>query len=341
MKGLSIGYGTTGNLTVEGIHFTGGVSLADPVAGGLTFQYDNLENFSGFAFYAYPGQDGNSKAVENGVTMQYDQIDHVGQCLEADPAGSFTNWSFSHNVCGPDIGAGMCSGGQGGHYIQTDAQTNMAVENNAFVGPPDPCPEKVGAHLNVFHMNGSSTGTNFSNNLLWHTESLGEEVMFQSGAQNQITIDNNLAVEDRADLNDPVQHLRGPRSGVQQQHDDRRLRLPRSRHRPELHRLRLRLRLLQRPSHRGQHQRHRLSVLRGLGVLDGAVHRRPQRLRRLQLDGGVRIGQQQHQQMDSVVGEYDVDAQHRGLRVTPRQLLQAERNCVHSRLPGRDWPLAS
>ena len=146
MDGLSMGYSTIGNLIFEGIHFSSGISETDAIAGGLVFQFNDLENIDDFAFYFYPG--GNSHgntATQDGVTIQYNQIDHVGQCMEADQSnsGPLTNFAFNHNVCGPDIGFGQGHGGNGGHYIQVGHVSGFTFDNNAFEGPATPSPAEM------------------------------------------------------------------------------------------------------------------------------------------------------------------------------------------------------
>ena len=199
MAGLTLGYGAIGNLTFEGIHFTAGVRATDTVAGNLVFQYNDLHDIADFAFYFYPGGNGNSgTARQTGVTIRNNQIDHVGQCLEADQAesGPLTDFTFTHNVCGPGIGYGQRSGGNGGHYIQVGHVSGFTFDNNAFLGQPDPVTRTDGDHLNVIHIPNSSNNVSISNNVFWHTETLGQMVMLQSGTQDDITIENNLDVED-------------------------------------------------------------------------------------------------------------------------------------------------
>jgi len=207
VAGLSIGYGQVSNLTFEGIHFTGGVSMTD-CASNLRFLDNNFQDISDqSAFYMYYGGDGDSNCSQTGITMEYNQIDHTGECLEV--ATNTSNQAqesgitFSHNVCGPDIGYGCVAGAQcnvSGHYVQMSNTENDSIDNNAFLGPVDPnlnptCNSEY-SHVNVFHETGSSTNLDFSNNIIWHTQACGETIMFQSGGQINDTINNNLLVED-------------------------------------------------------------------------------------------------------------------------------------------------
>ena len=79
-----------------------------------------------------------------------------------------------HNVCGPGLGYGDTDSTQPGHYIEIGGITGVTVDNNAFLGPADPNAAPVGLHLNVFHIFGDATNVDFSNNILWHTQTIGQ-----------------------------------------------------------------------------------------------------------------------------------------------------------------------
>ncbi len=205
--GLNIGYGLVSNLTFEGIQFGGGVSMTD-CAANLSFVDNNFQDLSdASAFYLYYGGNGDSSCTQTGINIEYNQIDHAGECLEEDSnspsdLAQESGIDFSHNVCGPDIGYGCNAGSTcdvSGHYIQMGNTSDDTINNNAFTGPGNPnwnpsCNPSY-SHINVFHMTGSSSNTSFSNNIIWHTGACGESVMFQSGGQVNDAIDNNLLVE--------------------------------------------------------------------------------------------------------------------------------------------------
>ncbi len=182
------------NLTVQGFHATS-FNVDAASNGGITFQYDTVENVAkGIAFELYSAAHGNTSGMITGVTMQYNQIDHVGQCL-ADVYNQ-QNTTFSHNVCGPGIGFGATRSTDPGHYIETGGEDNLTVDNNAFLGPACACAGPAGLHLNVMHDWGDSTNVSFDNNVLWHVDSIGQSLLFQSGHFDNVHIDNNLSVDD-------------------------------------------------------------------------------------------------------------------------------------------------
>ena len=147
--------GAVSNLTFEGIRFSGGVEV-DGTAHSLLFRFDDFQDIRDeYAFNFRPFASGRS-AVDDGVTISYDQIDHVSECLQMDGGETeIVNFTFSHNVCGPGIGYGE-DPSFGAHYIQTDGVNGFDVVNNAFEGPPDPRTVTYGNHLNVLHVWGSS-----------------------------------------------------------------------------------------------------------------------------------------------------------------------------------------
>ena len=84
MDGLSMGYSTIGNLIFEGIHFSSRISETDAIAADW-FPVRRPREHRRLRLLLYPG--GNSRrniATQDGVTIRYNQIDHVGQCMEAD-----------------------------------------------------------------------------------------------------------------------------------------------------------------------------------------------------------------------------------------------------------------
>jgi hypothetical protein len=193
--------GAVNNLTFEGIRFSGGVEV-DGAVHNLVFRFNDFEDIpDNYAFNFKPFASGRS-AVDDGVTISYNQIDHVGECLQMDGGESeIVDFTFSHNVCGPGIGF-QEDPQFGAHYIQTDGVSGFEVVRNAFEGPPDPRTVTYGNHLNVLHVWGSSRDIDFSSNIIWHTRSIGQVLLlgdntFQSKLD-AITISNNLDVEDPA-----------------------------------------------------------------------------------------------------------------------------------------------
>ena len=197
MAGMTLGApGGVSNLTVEGIHFTDGVRGTDAINGNLGFQYNTLEDIPDYAFYFYGNGNGGDQK-QTGVTIRYNQIDHVSECLESlnDSAATASLFDFDHNVCGPGIGYGQATAdSDGGQYIQIGGWNTGTIDNNAFEGPADPSNARLGRHFNVIHGNGGSADLDISRNIFWHTDPLPSNVRLQSGPQNNITIDNNLEV---------------------------------------------------------------------------------------------------------------------------------------------------
>jgi hypothetical protein len=194
---LTLAGSPSANLTIQGFEIPGGVQDLTGTPGGLVFQYDTISyNAAGYGFFFdADGTGGNH--TQNGVKILYNQIDHVGECLGAtrgtDQELAFT---FSHNVCGPGIGYGDRSSSDPGHYIEIGGVTGISVDDNAFLGPADPNASNAGLHLNVFHVFGDASNVDFSGNLLWHTETIGQALLIQSGRFDNVTINNNLDVED-------------------------------------------------------------------------------------------------------------------------------------------------
>jgi hypothetical protein len=180
--------GQTNNLTVEGIKFSGGVHVLAG-ANNLTVRYSSFQNFDDYAVQ------GCSVCVNSGPTIiglhvLYNQIDHVAYCLRG--TGAMANWTFSHNVCGPDIGYG---GSSDDHYTQTEGIDGLTMDNNAFEGPFDSVALAAGAHNNVMHSCGSNM--EFSNNIVWHADSRAQTILWGDDCRVQTArANNNLFVED-------------------------------------------------------------------------------------------------------------------------------------------------
>lgn len=193
-----VGPHTTSNLTVQGLYIDGGVAVRTGTPGGLVFQYDTIHNISrGFAFYFYANGSSAGSYTQTGVKILYNQIDHVGACLEVDGGRSMAlDFTFSHNVCGPGIGAGATVATQASHYVQIGGVTGATVDDNAFLGPMDPNYINAALHNNVLHVFGSSSGIDFSGNLMWHTQSRGQTILLEEGQFDNVRIANNLDVED-------------------------------------------------------------------------------------------------------------------------------------------------
>ena len=113
--------------------------------------------------------------------MLYNQIDQRGRVSTRCDGGQdiASDFTFSHNVCGPGIGAAATSDAGASHYIQIGGITGVLADNNAFLGPMDPNYAKAGLHNNVFHVFGSSRDVEFSNNLMWHTQSRGQTILLE------------------------------------------------------------------------------------------------------------------------------------------------------------------
>lgn len=193
--------GPVNNLSFEGIRFSGGVEV-DGSAHGLVFRFDDFQYIpDDYAFNFKPIASGRS-AVDAGVSISYNQIDHVSECLQMNGGESeIVNFTFSHNVCGPGIGYEE-DPSFGAHYIQTDGVNGFQVVSNAFEGPPDPLTVTHGDHLNVLHVWGSSRDIDFSSNLIWHTRAIGQTLLLGDNTYpsrlDGITVSNNLDVEDPA-----------------------------------------------------------------------------------------------------------------------------------------------
>lgn len=194
--------GATQNLTVEGITFTGTVYDMAAVAGGVVFQYNTSENIGDFDAYHFYAHGSGGTGTQSGISMLYNQMDHLGECLEVDGGDSMEkNFTFSHNVCGPDLGAGYTDGSSGPeHYIEVGCVAGITVNNNAFEGPYNPSALKLtdagAVHNNAFHCFGSGSNITVDNNIFWHTQSRAQTILIQEGQFTNVDVSNNLFVQD-------------------------------------------------------------------------------------------------------------------------------------------------
>lgn len=186
--------GQVDNLTVEGINFSHRFGL-QAGANNVTLKYNTFENLPGeYAVYSYPQASGHPDSVVDGVRVLYNQINHAENCLEVDGgAGEQSHWTFAHNVCGPAIGLG---GGNDSHYVQFGGVNGLVFDHNAFIGPYDAAGLAAGPHNNVLHIWGGEANVQIENNLMWHTDSIGQTILIEQGNIDNITISNNVDVED-------------------------------------------------------------------------------------------------------------------------------------------------
>ena len=205
VPGFVVTGANTQNLTIEGFHVTTPVSnvtgfdIICGITGAVTLEYNTVEDQpKGPAFNLDPSGCGSGHS-QTGVMIEYNQMDHVGSGVESD---GITNLTISHNVIGPYIGYGDTnSATDAQHYIQIGGTaTGITVDNNAFEGPYDPGGRAAGVHNNVFHMFNGKSNVTFANNIMWHTQNMGNaSVLLQDSPMDNITIENNLDVEDPAD----------------------------------------------------------------------------------------------------------------------------------------------
>ena len=180
--------GTVNNLTVEGIHFSSSFSL-HAGASNVSVKSNTFQNFRGYAIELCSGCVNSGPSIDN-ISVTYNQIDHTFYCLRVASAGG--HYTFSHNVCGPGIGEG---GGEDAHYIQAEDNDHVLIDNNAFEGPFNATAIANGAHVNVAHLCGNDL--QFNNNLLWHTQAVGQSFLAGDDCPlNAVTASNNLIVED-------------------------------------------------------------------------------------------------------------------------------------------------
>lgn len=197
VNGFAYG-GVVNNLTVEGLRLNGGFSLQNAMSND-SFLFNTIENYGNgsgdaqldAAFYSFPQDDGPANAQVSNTTVEFNQMDHIPQCLEVNTEGGDSSqnaWTFDHNVCGPGIGNNEPNDV---HYTQEEGVTNFQMDNNAFIGPPAP----VGSsHLNVAHICGSNI--TFDNNIVWHTETVGQAFLAGDDCSlNTVEANNDLLVE--------------------------------------------------------------------------------------------------------------------------------------------------
>jgi hypothetical protein len=188
MAGLTT-TGTVNNLTVEGIKFTAGLHV-HATGNNITVQYNTFENFADYAVEGCPACAASNDALTN-FKVVYNQIDHTSYCLRA-AANNMSDWTFSHNVCGPGIGYG---GNSDDHYTQTECIDGLTMDNNAFLGPFDASGLRAGVHNNVTHACGSDL--EFDNNIVWHADSRAQTLLWgDDGSVSNARANNNLIVED-------------------------------------------------------------------------------------------------------------------------------------------------
>ena len=186
----------TNNLTIRGFWIDHGVQDLTDTTGGLVFEHNTITRIrQGYGFYFNPDGNGGSHA-QSGVKIISNRISQVGECLAI--VGGVHSFSFSHNVCGPGIGYGDTASTQPSHYIEVGGVDRLSVTGNAFLGPADSDSNQADLHLNVLHLFGGATHVDFSGNLLWHAQTRGQAILLQEGHFDDISINDNLDVEDPA-----------------------------------------------------------------------------------------------------------------------------------------------
>jgi hypothetical protein len=189
MAGMTVS-GTTNNLLVEGVDFSG-VFAIRASTNGIAVKYDTFENLSNNA--AVESDPVNPSGNNQNLDIEFNQIDHTKYCLWHH-SGDITNGIYSHNVCGPGLGYGASDNNT--HYIQAECTSGMTINNNAFIGPMDASGIAVGggAHNNVSH--GCGSNLKFDNNIVWHAQSRAQTVLWGDDATVQTAeMNNNLMVE--------------------------------------------------------------------------------------------------------------------------------------------------
>ena len=194
------------NLTVEGFSVTqpgngddNGIQLFCGLS-NVTLKYNTIEDQpGGYGVYAAANYCG-AGPIQNDINVEYNQIDHVGAGIQVNGGMAYqTNWTISHNVIGPEISYGNTSSQSGGgHYIEIGGANGATVDNNAFEGPEDSNATTLGEHVNVLHLQGGQENITFDNNIMWHTDTRGESVLFEDSPMDNIQIENNLDIEDPA-----------------------------------------------------------------------------------------------------------------------------------------------
>ena len=218
LPSVAIEGSNTQNLTIEGFNITSPSPIGDAIqllcgsTGGLALEHLTIENQPKANAILLDPHDCSDSALATGVTIEYNQIDHVGDGVEAEGGDTqVAHLTISHNVIGPEIGyrdADEATDAQ--HYIEIGGVAGAVVDNNAFEGPMDPGWETAaggdgqppGLHNNVLHIDGGQSNVTFANNIMWHTESRAQTVLIQDTPMNNITIENNLDVEDPNCLTD-------------------------------------------------------------------------------------------------------------------------------------------
>jgi hypothetical protein len=199
VPGFTLTGASTQNLTIEGFNITqpangnnSGIQLLCGIAGGVTIKYNTIEDQpNGYGIYAY-AQNCGPGHTQTGVTVAYNQIDHVGSGIQINGNREEQfNWTISHNVIGPDI---QYRGY--GHYIEIGGVSTATIDHNAFEGPPDPGYENPTSHLNVVHVDNGQRNLTFASNIIWHCGCRAQTVLIQDTPMDNITIENNLDVED-------------------------------------------------------------------------------------------------------------------------------------------------
>ena len=196
--------GTTQNLTIEGFSITAqttggqpGIQVICTVNGGVNIEYNTIENQpKQNAIYADATGCGAGHA-QTGISVNYNQIDHDGGGVQMDSGGgSETNVLIAHNVIGPAIDwQDTNSATDAQHYIELGGVNNATIDHNAFEGPVYTI--SAGLHNNVIHLFSGQSNITVTNNIMWHTQNQGNaSVLMQDSPMDNITIENNLDVED-------------------------------------------------------------------------------------------------------------------------------------------------
>lgn len=200
VPGIELNGANSQNLTIEGFNITqpdsygDGIDLFGGISGGVTVEYNTIEDMpNGYGVYSDVDAHGDDGYTQTGVTIEYNQIDHITGGVEVDgSATADSNFVIAHNVIGPSINY------EGyGHYIQVGGINGLVVNNNAFEGPQYwGVDQDLTSHLNVLHVDGGQTNVTFDNNIMWHTDTRAQSVLMQNAPMNNITMENNLDIED-------------------------------------------------------------------------------------------------------------------------------------------------
>ena len=210
VPGFEVTGRNTQNLTIEGFNITtpsqvgsppNGIELVCGISGGVTLKYNTIEDQPKGVGIEEDATGCGSGHNQNGVTAEYNQIDHVGGGFQIDGGGgTISNFTVSHNVIGPEIGyqdTNTATDAQ--HYIEIGGPTNTAtITYNAFEGPMDPNYVSAGLHDNAIHLNTRQSNVTIDNNIMWHTQNKGNASVLIQDQSDNITVENNLDVEDPA-----------------------------------------------------------------------------------------------------------------------------------------------